>query len=312
MTNYERAKELVDKILDLNHPDVFINDIEQALATAEREALERAARVAELEGVNSPNEAYEVACENVASLIRDVSIQVTQGVEGSGQGCKSQGADGKGAAETGLVPGLPTSASSKDLARDSAYRSSAARTYDNHAGVTTQTAYQKAESEHINVGGISPESFQAGWNSSLASKDPMDSNVLELKARNARLASRNVELIEENDRLKTEVAPADHELEMRKFKSSERIRLDHNKLNQKSELFYSALKDIIEQASEFERSVPAGYQVQALATAVARRANQAFIEAFEIEKKVSRPAEQLVEMNDEASWMDHAEEPKND
>lgn len=147
MTNYERAKELVDKILDLNHPDVFINDIEQALATAEREALERAARVAELEGVNSPNEAYEVACENVASLIRDVSIQVTQGVEGSGQGCKSQGADGKGAAETGLVPGLPTSASSKDLARDSAYRSSAARAYDNHAGVTTQTVEQNTLQE---------------------------------------------------------------------------------------------------------------------------------------------------------------------
>lgn len=77
MTNYERAKELVDKILDIQHPDVFINDIEQALATVERETLERAARVAELEGVNSPNEAYEVACENVANLIRDVSIQVT-------------------------------------------------------------------------------------------------------------------------------------------------------------------------------------------------------------------------------------------
>lgn len=119
MNHRERARAVWAKVIDTPILASEVEALAEALAAVERETLERA--IQSLKGdvlaYGAEHRGYQYAVRNLERLM---PIQVTQGVEGSGQGCKSQGADGKGAAETGMEPGLPTSTqdASKAVAHD--------------------------------------------------------------------------------------------------------------------------------------------------------------------------------------------------
>lgn len=78
------------------------------------------------DSIQETRPAYELglqAAEVEGARLRALkSRQETQSVEGSGQGCKSQGADVKGDAETGMEPDLPTSTTQAELMRKMEYQ----------------------------------------------------------------------------------------------------------------------------------------------------------------------------------------------